>query len=82
MNWAELNAHENTKRDRVFQVILRPHQDGEQRTVVVKLKADELEEMARTGPLVPQMNAAALNRAQALPLGGFRWFDDPIVELH
>jgi hypothetical protein len=81
MDWAALNAHEKITRDRFFQVTMRPGQDGEKRTVTVKLTAAELGEMAQTGPLWPQMNAAAINKAKALPLGGFQWWGDPVEEV-
>jgi hypothetical protein len=94
MNWLERNAHEDTTRDRIFHVILRPHQDGEQRGIAVKLEAYELFGLAQHGPLVLQANAVAIHRARAIldfqnrgqkivPLGGFQWWGDPIIqELH
>ena len=80
-DWAALNAHEEVTRDRFFQVTMRPVQDGEKRTVTVKVTAMELGDMARSGPLWPQINAAAVNKAKALPLGGFQWWGDPVIEI-
>jgi hypothetical protein len=92
MNWAEVNAHENIEHDRFFCVILRPAPDGEQRSVTVKLEACEVFEMSRHGPLMPQLRAAAIKSARTffdfqdrgqkiLPLRGFGWWGDPIIEL-
>jgi hypothetical protein len=81
MDWAGLNAHHDVKRDRTFQVTVRPHEGGEKRTVAVKLTAIHLGDIARSGPFWPQVRAAAANKAQALPLGGFQWWGDPIEEI-
>jgi hypothetical protein len=92
MNWAELNAHEDIERDRYFCVNLRPEPNGEQHTVTVKMEPFELFDMARHGPLMPQLRAAVINyatkilnfqtrRQKVLPLHGFRWFGDPVIEV-
>jgi hypothetical protein len=94
MNWAELNAHEDVERDRIFCVTMRPSQDGEQRSVTVKLEACEVFDMSRHGPLMPQLRAAAINsarqfldfqhrREKVFPIRGFQWgwWGDAIIEV-
>jgi hypothetical protein len=92
MNWAELNAHEDIERGRMFCVNLRPAPDGEERAVTVVLEAYELFDMAQHGPLMPQLRAAVINHATKVlnfqvrgdkiqPLCGYRWWGDPIVEV-